>query len=431
MKRQYRVLVADDDPGVLRLLSMALSRTGMECDTAEDGVRAQNMVRVGRYDAIVSDLAMPRLHGHRLLTNLLAERHPAVLFGITGVLEPKLAADLVRRGVCEVFTKPVDPPMFAAIVQAHLQRRAETARTDFASADKVSQQIEAATASLKGQLKDVASAFEETIEHLERKHEQLEDRLLGSIRLMSKLLGQVGEDQGSHASRVERMAMGIARREGLDVQRLRNLRAAALLHELGQFGLPDNVRITPPWDLKGSELEAYRKYPEIGATLLSEVEGTEDVVSIIEVHCETFNGTGFPRGLKGEEIELEGRILRLADGIDTLRMYRKSDNLLDDIKRHLLAESGKLYDPHLVKLAVAAVTDQLSAEIETESHGLAVEQVKPGMQLASDLYSPDDQLLARAGATITPNMLDRLRKLIPGRTVYVEQSNEEAAPAQG
>lgn len=420
-RRKFRVLLADDDPAVRRLLSMALTRAGIEVDQAEDGVKAQNLARVNRYDAILTDLAMPRLHGHRLLTDLMAEQNPALLFGITGILEPKLATDLIRRGVCQIFTKPADPPMVAATILAHLQRDEDSARTDVMRTDKVSNEIEAATSALKSQLKDVTAAFEETIGHLERRHEQLEDRLLGSIRLMSKLLGQVGDDQGSHASRVERLAMSVARRHGLEVQQLRNLRAAALLHELGQFGLPDNVRISPPWDLKGSELQAYRKYPEIGATLLSEVEGTEDVVSIIESHCENVDGTGFPRGLKGAEIVLEGRILRIADGIDTLRMHRNSANLLDDIKRHLIAESGKAYDAHLVKLAVAHVTSDLSAEIESEAHGLAVEQVKPGMQLASDLYSADDQLLARAGATITPNMLERLRRLIPGRTVYVDR----------
>lgn len=430
-QRKFRVLLVDDDPAVLRLLSTALSRSGLECDTAEDGVRAQNMVRVNRYDAVITDLAMPRLNGHRLLKSLIESRYPALLFGVTGVLEPKLAADLISRGVHQIMLKPVDPIVFAASVRAYLQRR-EDRRSEggVTATDKVSEQMEVTAAALKNQLRDMTAAFEETIAHLEQRHEQLEDRLLASIRLMSKLLGQVGDDQGSHASRVERLAMGIARRHGLEVQQLRSLRAASLLHELGQFGLPDNVRIVPPWELKGNELNAYRKYPEIGATLLSEVEGTDELVTIIEMHCESVDGSGFPRGLKGDAINIEARILRLADGIDTLRMHRKSDNLLDDIKRHLLSESGKIYDPHLAKLAVATVTEQLSAEIDAESHGIAVEQVRSGMQLAADLYSPDDQLLARSGATITPNMLERLKKMIPGRTVYVERDSEKAGVAE-
>ena len=123
---KWRVLVADDDEHICNLLSAAFERIGIECETANDGVKAQNMIRARRYDAFVSDLAMPRLNGHRLFVELTEKSHPAMLFTITGVAEPKLVRDLIVRGVRQIFHKPVDVDIVAATVAACLERREHT-----------------------------------------------------------------------------------------------------------------------------------------------------------------------------------------------------------------------------------------------------------------------------------------------------------------
>lgn len=119
----YRILIVDDDASLRNLLCTAFKQRGVDCDAAEDGVVAQNMIRTRRYDAVISDLAMPRLHGHRLLTELIEDSSPALLFVITGILEPRLAGDLIRRGVHHVFLKPIDPAVFAEIILAYIDRR--------------------------------------------------------------------------------------------------------------------------------------------------------------------------------------------------------------------------------------------------------------------------------------------------------------------
>jgi len=125
---QYRALVVDDEPLVRQLTMRALSRRGFRCEPASDGAQGAAMAASTAYDVVVTDLQMPNQHGHSLAVELLAhERRPAVVI-VTGLAEPKLAKDLLARGVDDVLFKPVDYDFLAAKIEAIIQRRRDHLR---------------------------------------------------------------------------------------------------------------------------------------------------------------------------------------------------------------------------------------------------------------------------------------------------------------
>ncbi len=119
----YRVLVVDDDRAVRKLTVEALRRVCVECHTASDGLEAQQKLQLYRYDAVVTDMRMPRRHGHALCVELLSLPEPPLVFVLTGVNEPRLFEDLRARGVEEIFLKPVDFRQFARRILQSLERR--------------------------------------------------------------------------------------------------------------------------------------------------------------------------------------------------------------------------------------------------------------------------------------------------------------------
>jgi HD-like signal output (HDOD) protein/DNA-binding NarL/FixJ family response regulator len=119
---EHRALVVDDDPHVRELSARALCCEGFICDCAADGVEADELLRLFKYDVLVTDLRMPRRHGHALATDLLARRERPMIVILTGVMEPRLAHDLLLRGVDDVLFKPVDFQMFAAKVKGLFDR---------------------------------------------------------------------------------------------------------------------------------------------------------------------------------------------------------------------------------------------------------------------------------------------------------------------
>ncbi|QDU25318.1 Response regulator MprA [Anatilimnocola aggregata] len=120
---QLMPLVVDDEVMMRRLLHRALSQDGFACNLANDGNEALQMLAASKYDAVVTDLRMPNQHGHALATHLLAAQRRPVVIIHTGVMEPKLAKDLIVRGVDDILFKPTDFSVLAAKVKALVKRR--------------------------------------------------------------------------------------------------------------------------------------------------------------------------------------------------------------------------------------------------------------------------------------------------------------------
>ncbi|MBC8350564.1 MAG: response regulator [Planctomycetes bacterium] len=117
----FQVLVVDDEAAVRELTIRALDRAGFECSPAINGEQALKMLEMKDYDAVVTDLRMPNLHGHALAVDLLARENRPLIYVVTGIVQPKLAKDLLSRGVDDIFFKPVDHAMLAVKIAARLE----------------------------------------------------------------------------------------------------------------------------------------------------------------------------------------------------------------------------------------------------------------------------------------------------------------------
>lgn len=123
---QFRALVVDDEQAIRRLLMAALAKEGFHCDAAEDGDAAATLIESTRYDLVVVDLAMPHKHGHSLTVDLLAKPQRPVVVVLTGLLEPRLAKDLMARGVDDIVFKPVEFRPLAAKLRSMVDRCADS-----------------------------------------------------------------------------------------------------------------------------------------------------------------------------------------------------------------------------------------------------------------------------------------------------------------
>lgn len=423
----YRILVADDSEDIRELLNRVFTRQGHKCDVARNGVAAKNLMGMYKYDALITDLAMPQMHGHQLIQEVLAGDNPPVIIVITGVAEPRLIADIISRGVDDIMIKPLSPVLFAAKVIALIDRRKNSAAPTLGETDRspeaLAQQIQGARQSLEQQLSQMTRTFQTTISQLEQQQNDLEAGLVGSARLFSSLLGKLGGTGSSHAGRVETIAVKLGAMLALPAAEKRNLELAALLHDIGQFGMPDDFKSLPPWSLTLEQREEYEMYPGLGAALLGEVPGMQDVAAIIAAHAENYDGTGFPKKLKGADIPLASRIIRIADGCDLLYMQRKAERPIEDLRDHLNQEAGRLYDPSLAKLILPILTDLyrvLSAHAEMHP----AYAVPDGYILAEDVFDKHGHFLARNGGVITPQLREHLMGILGDMPVHVRPPSE-------
>jgi putative nucleotidyltransferase with HDIG domain len=212
----------------------------------------------------------------------------------------------------------------------------------------------------------------------EKKHvEQMASLHLRTIEALALAIDAKDHTTHEHLSRVRSYAVGLAQEMNLPEQDLEALCAAALLHDIGKLAVPEHI-ISKPGKLTPEEFEKMKIHPVVGAEILERVEFPYPVVPIVRSHHEKWDGTGYPDGLKGEEIPIGARILAAVDCLDALasdRQYRRALPL-NEAMAEVAKLSGKAFDP-----AVVAILGRKYVELERS----ATNQPVAMAQLSKDI----------------------------------------------
>jgi diguanylate cyclase (GGDEF)-like protein/putative nucleotidyltransferase with HDIG domain len=186
----------------------------------------------------------------------------------------------------------------------------------------------------------------------EKRHvEQVSNLHLRTIEALALAIEAKDHTTHDHLQRVRVYAMELAKDLGLTEDETEALRAASVLHDIGKLAVPEHI-ISKPGKLTPEEFEKMKIHPIIGAEILEQVEFPYPVVPIVRAHHERWDGSGYPNGLKGDEIPVGARILAAVDCLDALasdRQYRRGLPL-DEAMKRVAEEAGKNFDPHVVEI---------------------------------------------------------------------------------
>jgi HD-GYP domain-containing protein (c-di-GMP phosphodiesterase class II) len=202
--------------------------------------------------------------------------------------------------------------------------------------------------------------------HVKLVEEQLSALRSSLICAFNQLLDLKDLNTGVHSTRLAEWALHVAGELGLERESLADMEVAALLHDIGKIGVSDAI-LNKPAKLTAEEYEVMKKHPEFGWAVLRQVPGMERASLMILHHHENFDGTGYPGGLRGEEIPIGSRIVSVIDAFDAMvstRPYRQGMPIEEAVRRLVLG-SGTQFDPRVVKsflpLAQAELTSVFAA----------------------------------------------------------------------
>ncbi len=191
---------------------------------------------------------------------------------------------------------------------------------------------------------------------------ELESLFLETIKSLASTLDEKDPYTHGHSRRVSAIAVEIGQRLGLDQEQLDILALAGNLHDIGKIGIPDRI-LFKPGRLTDEEFEIIKTHPEKGARILSHIQRLKPVVDAVYTHHEWYNGKGYPRGLKGDEIPISGAIISIADALDTIttdRPYRKR-RTLEEAYQILRENAGTQFHPEIVDAVLKAPLKTLQA----------------------------------------------------------------------
>lgn len=322
-----KVLVVDDTRTNIDIIVEAL-RDECRLSVALDGERALAAAHRPRPDLILLDVMMPGMDGYEVAARLQAQKELSevpIIF-ITALDDPDDKIRGFEAGAVDYITKPFHMAEVKARVRNHLQ-------------------LTVSRAQLRKHNDDLESKVRERTSKLERTQ-------LDIISRLGKAAEFRDHETGEHIRRMSIACKLLAKAAGLEKRRANLIWRAATMHDVGKIGISDNI-LLKPGKLDRAEWDTMKTHTTIGAKLLSGSDSP--LLQMAEVialtHHEKWDGSGYPSGLCGEDIPLEGRIACICDVFDALiseRPYKqawKVDDAIEEVRR----QSGKHFDPALVQ----------------------------------------------------------------------------------
>jgi response regulator RpfG family c-di-GMP phosphodiesterase len=328
--RRARVLIADDEPEIRDVLSDLLSPL-YDCMTVGSAEDALERLREGDYDLVISDIMMGGMSGLELIP-LVREHSPdTVVIMISGVQTVESAINALRAGAFDYVMKPFDLHHVEAAVSRALEHyflRVHKRRYETYLEEMVAQR----THELDGALSSLGDAYRTT------------------LKALTAALETRDSETHGHSERVVNFSLRLGQELSLDDEQMRSLEFGSLLHDIGKIGVPDAI-LRKPARLTEEEWVRMREHPLHGQKILRGIKFLEGAARVVAQHHERWDGSGYPLGLGGEEIDLNARIFAVADAFDAItsdRVYRLGRSY-EDALSELDAFIGRQFDPRVVE----------------------------------------------------------------------------------
>ncbi len=318
----YKIIVVDDEQGIVDSLSIFLRRSGYSFTGVTNPLEAIELVRNEHFDLMILDFMMDPIHGDDVVEEIRKFNKDLYILLLTGHKDLAPPLETIKRldiqGYCEKSDK----------------------------FDQLLLLIESGIKSIEQMqtIKNINIALED-------KNTELEKAYLDTIGILRHTVEAKDPYTRGHSDRVSEFSVLIGQKMNLDSDTIHDLKIGGLFHDIGKIGIPDSILLKES-KLDDNEYSQIKNHPTIGAHILGDAKVFENIIPIVKHHHEKFDGTGYPSGLKGSEIPLIARIASVADTFDAMtskRTYR--DSLpISVVKEELKRCSGSQFDPEIASI---------------------------------------------------------------------------------
>jgi response regulator RpfG family c-di-GMP phosphodiesterase len=324
-QHKAKILVVDDTPASLKLLTDIMKAEGYEVRSAISGELALNAASSNPPDLILLDIRMPEIDGFEVCRRLKAapvtQDVPVIFVSAASETDEKVQG--FQLGAVDYVTKPYQRDELLSRVRAHLELH-----------------------QLRHHLTDVVN---ERTAQLVESEKKLKNNLLDSVALLAAIVEMRDPYTAGHQHRVAEIAVAIANILHLSEAQIEGVHLAGIVHDVGKIQIPAEI-LSKTGGLSDIEYMLVKEHAKNGYDLLKTVDYPWPIAQIVLQHHERLDGSGYPQGLKGEDILFEARIIAVADVVESMtshRPYRPAlgiDAALDEIERN----RSVLYDPVVV-----------------------------------------------------------------------------------
>jgi putative nucleotidyltransferase with HDIG domain len=352
-----RILVVDDEEPIREIVASMLGTAGYACKQAGSGMEALAVLTSGEdFELMLSDLMMADLDGIGLLERT-KEKYPDMpVVMVTAVHDISVALAAIRNGAYDYLLKPFEREQLLNTVSRALEnRRLKVENRNYQT-------------NLESLVKARTEQVQATLRELERSYDM-------TLEALGDALDMKDSETEGHSRRVTAYTIVIARAMGLPPEQIPTIARGAFLHDIGKLAIPDAI-LCKPSKLTTEEMAIMKEHCFKGYQIVKKIPFLVEACEIVYSHQERYDGTGYPRGLKGEEIPLGARIFSVADTLDAMtvdRVYRPRQSY-QAAREEIVRWSGRQFDPDVVKAFVEIpedIWDHLRKDIDSQISRIA------------------------------------------------------------
>jgi response regulator RpfG family c-di-GMP phosphodiesterase len=326
-----KFLVVDDHEAIRRLLTCLVTRRYPSCDTAADLASARRLLGESRFDILLLDLSLADGKGSSLLEERGLLPPESVVIVITGQAELETAVQVIRQGAFDYISKPFSPVLFEERIAKAVQEWRTRVRCH----------------QYQLHLEKLVEAMTEKVLTTSERIEKTYDMTVAALGAALDLRDPETEE---HCRRVAGNSVLLGEAMRLEPEALRNLRWSSYLHDIGKIGIPEHI-LSKRSSLTAEERRLINEHPLLGFRMIRNIEFLKDATDVVLYHHEKYDGSGYPFGLKGNDIPIAARIFAVTDTMDAMlydRPYRKALSFAELVSE-LTRQSGRHFDPGVVQ----------------------------------------------------------------------------------
>jgi putative nucleotidyltransferase with HDIG domain len=325
-----RILIVDDEAEITEILADLLSED-YECLRAGSAEQALAELRGGQFQLVISDITMPGMSGLEMIPHVKALSPDTVVVMISGMQTVESAIGALRLGAFDYLMKPFDLRQVEAVVKRALEHY----------------ELVVAKQRYENHLEELV---EQRTAELDRALNSLEGAYRSTLKALTAALETRDSETHGHSERVVSYSLRLGREYGLNSEEMKALEFGSLLHDIGKIGVPDSI-LRKPAKLTEEEWVRMREHPLHGQQILRGIEFLQGAARVVAQHHEKWDGTGYPLGLRAEEIDINARIFAVADAFDAItsdRVYRRGKSY-EAAAQELDDWAGRQFDPKVVE----------------------------------------------------------------------------------